>query len=167
MGRAAEGLRAVVPRAAADAAGLHVCRGRLRRGRCDRGLYQRRADREIRSGGAGRSEARDPALRRNCAGRAETRFRSGIAGGAAAAAGPDRYIRYARGQSARRRWRRRVVFGYGRPLAVGQGREALGVTGWNLRCLTSALPLRDELAAAEAAYMATKKLSPESHAAHS
>ena len=62
MGRAAKGLWAVVPRAAADAAGLHVCRGRLRRGRRDRGLYQRRADREIRSGGAGRSQARDPAL---------------------------------------------------------------------------------------------------------
>ena len=62
MGRAAQGLRPVVPRAAADAAGLHVCRGRLRRGRRHRGLHQRRADREIRSGGAGRSQARDPAL---------------------------------------------------------------------------------------------------------
>ena len=47
----------VVPRAAADAAGLHVCRGRLRRSRRDRGLHQRRADREIRSGGAGRQQA--------------------------------------------------------------------------------------------------------------
>ena len=62
MGRAAKGLRPEVSRPAADAAGLHVCRGRLRRGRRDRGLYQRRADREIRSGGAGRSQARDPAL---------------------------------------------------------------------------------------------------------
>ena len=62
MGRTAKGLWPVVSRAAADAAGLHVCRGRLRRGRRDRGLHQRRADREIRSGRAGRSQARDPAL---------------------------------------------------------------------------------------------------------
>ena len=49
--RKAYGLQ--IPHAAADAAGLHVCGGSLRRGRCDRGLYQRRADREIRPGGAG------------------------------------------------------------------------------------------------------------------
>ena len=41
--------------AAADAAGLHVCGRRLRRSRRHRRLHQRRADREIRSGGAGRS----------------------------------------------------------------------------------------------------------------
>ena len=62
MGFAAKGLRAVVPRAAADAAGLHVCGGGVRRSRRHRGLYQRRADREIRSRGARRSQARDPAL---------------------------------------------------------------------------------------------------------
>ena len=58
----AKGLRAVVSRTAADAAGFHVCRGGLRRGRRDRGLYQRRSDRQIRSGGAGRSQARHTAL---------------------------------------------------------------------------------------------------------
>ncbi len=73
MGRAAKGLWAVVSRPAADAAGLHVCRGRLRRGRCDRGLHQRRADRQIRSGGAGRFKTRDSALRRHRADRTETR----------------------------------------------------------------------------------------------
>ena len=62
MGRPAKGLWPDVPRPAPDAAGLHVCRGRLRRGRRDRRLHQRRADRQIRSGGAGRSQARDPAL---------------------------------------------------------------------------------------------------------
>ena len=65
MGRAAKGLRAFIPRAAADAAGLHVCRGRVRRGRRDRGLYQRRADREIRPRRARRCQTRDPALRRD------------------------------------------------------------------------------------------------------
>ena len=48
-------------------------------------------------------QARDPALRRDRAGFAETRRRSGVARGVAAAARPDRYIRHARGQSARRR----------------------------------------------------------------
>ena len=55
-------LRLEISCTAADAAGFHVRRGRLRRGRRDRGLYERRADREIRSSGAGRSQARDPAL---------------------------------------------------------------------------------------------------------
>ena len=46
MGILAENLRALVSRATHDAAGLHVCRGRLGRGRCDRGLHQRRPDHE-------------------------------------------------------------------------------------------------------------------------
>ncbi len=59
---AARRLWAVVPGATADAAGLHVCRGGVRRGRRDRRLHQRRADREVRSGGAGGSQTRDSAL---------------------------------------------------------------------------------------------------------
>ena len=48
-------------------------RARRRRGRRDRRLFQRRPDRAVRPGGARRSEARDPALRRDPAGLAETR----------------------------------------------------------------------------------------------
>ena len=62
MGRHSEGLWAFLPHPADDAAGFHVCGGCLRRGRRHRRLYQRRADREIRSGHARRSQARDPAL---------------------------------------------------------------------------------------------------------
>ncbi len=47
MGGPAEGLWPEISRAAPDAAGFHVCRGRLRRGRRHRGLYQRRPDRQI------------------------------------------------------------------------------------------------------------------------
>src|SRR4030088_2073869 len=125
MGRAARSLWAVASRAAADAAGLHVCSRRLRRGRCDRGLYQRRADCEIRSGGAGRSQTRDSTLRRDCLDCAETSRRSGAAGGAAAATRKNRYISDARGELARRGGRRRVVARYGGALAVGEDREAL------------------------------------------
>ncbi len=57
-----KGLWPCVSRAATDAAGLHVCGGSLRRGRRDRGLHQRRPDREIRSDGADGFQARDPAL---------------------------------------------------------------------------------------------------------
>src|SRR6266436_2657553 len=125
MGRAARGLWTLVSRAAADAAGLHVCRRCLRRGRRDRGLHQRRADCQIRSGGAGGFETRNTALRRDCPARAEARFRSGIAGGAATAARQDRHLRDARGQFARRRWRRRIVARCGGALAVGEDREAV------------------------------------------
>src|SRR6266404_6314924 len=125
MGRAARGLWTLVSRAAADAAGLHVCRGCLRRGRRNRGLHQRRADCQIRSGGARGFETRDSALRCDRPARAEARVRSGIAGGAATAARLDRHIRDARGQFARRRRRRRIVARCGGALAVGEDRKAV------------------------------------------
>ena len=126
MGRAAQGLRAVVPRAAADAAGLHVCGGRLRRSRRHRGLHQRRADRQIRPGGARRRQAGDPALRRDRPARAEARQRRRAAQGAGAAARQHQYRNDARGQPARRRQRRDQFAGRRGTVAVGEGGEEVG-----------------------------------------
>ena len=118
-----------IPRATADAAGFHVRRGRLRRGRRDRGLYLGRADREIRFGGAGRCQARDPALRRDRAAVAEARRRPGVARRADPAARQDRHRRDARGEFARRRRRWRLVAVVGGALALGEDQQAIVVSG--------------------------------------
>jgi osmoprotectant transport system permease protein len=79
------GLWPCVPRAADDAAGVHVCRSRKRRSRRDCGLHQRRPHRAAQSHGARRSETGHSAIRRGASGVAETRERSGAACGACAA----------------------------------------------------------------------------------
>ena len=79
---------------------------------------------QIRSGGAGRSQARDPALRRDRAAGAEARRRCRrCAAALAPLLGRIDIASHARGQSARRRRRRRIVAGCGGALAVGEDRE--------------------------------------------
>ncbi|MGY2938003.1 osmoprotectant transport system permease protein [Bradyrhizobium sp. GM6.1] len=96
MGGAAKGLWPLVPRPAPDAAGLHVCGRRQRRGRCHRRLHQRRVDRKIRSRCARRSQARDPALRCDPAAGPKARRRRTAAGRGEAAARQDRHRDHAR-----------------------------------------------------------------------
>ena len=91
--------------AAANAAGIHVQGRRRRRGRRDRGLYERWPNLDLRPHRACRRQTRDPVLRRNSAGLAQTRQRRQTDCRAEAPGRLNRRRNHARSKCARLKWR--------------------------------------------------------------